>query len=214
MNHRFIPQTKLLASLLLLAFSILPPHPGRASEGPDVPNNAKTTLFHPRLANILKNNPLIDASGNPVQVDRLLSKKYIFVYFSGYYCHPCRVLTPHLIAFYREEIKNGDFEFLFCDDFDVKKEAMDKYMREAMMPWPCLLYNDPAVPGLQALVGKHPGGVPYLYLLDQNDELIAIPTNAGTDHQSWFSINKWLSLHDRPPIHWNFMENYQREFPD
>lgn len=173
----------------------------------------QTTMLHPRLAAILKNNPLINARGNPVHVDRLLSKKYIFVYFSGYYCHPCHILTPRLIAFYKEQIKDGDFEFLFCDDFDRNKETMDKYMREARMPWPCLLYNDPAVAGLQALIGKA-HMVPLLYLLDQNDEIIAKPTNDGTDHESWFPINKWMSLHGHAPTHWGFWDEYHKKFPE
>ena len=213
MRHPSIPPKKILTSLLLVAFSWTTPCHTQAAETPAAVSSAQTNLLHPRLAAILKNNPLIDASGQPVQVDRLLSKKYIFVYVSGYYCHGCRVLTPHLTQFYNEEVAKGDFEFIFYDNFDGKKESMDKYMKEDMMPWPCLKYNDPAVAELNALLGDE-HWVPRLYLLNQDDQLIAKPTITETDYRSWFPINEWLSLHHREQMHWNWKEEFNKKYPD
>ena len=213
MRHSLIPQSKLLASLLLVAFSLTAPCHIQATEGPAAAGTTKATVLHPRLTAILKNKPLINASGQPVQVERVLSKKYVFVYASGYYCHGCRVLTPHLTKFYKDEVAKGDFEFVFMDNFDGEKESMDKYMKEDMMPWPCLKYKDPAVAELHALIGNQ-NWVPRLYLLNQDDEIIAEPTINETDYRSWTPINKWLSIHGRDPIHWNWKEELNKKYPD
>lgn len=181
------------------------PLAGHAVEGTSVPNPTKKGSFHPQLATLLAGQHLIDAKGDPVPVDRLLTKKYVFVYFSGYYCHPCRLITPRLINFYHEQAPKGDFEVLFCDDFDHNAATMQKYLREAKMPWPALRYNDPAVAGLVALVKKSPG-VPYLYLLDEQDAVVGQPTKSENDHRSLFPVNVWLSLHGQPQNHWDFRE--------
>ena len=81
------------------------------------------------------------------------------------------------------------------------------------MPWPCMKYNDSAVAELHALFGNK-NGVPRLYLLNQDDEIIAEPTGYEEDSWNWFPINKWLSLHGREPSHWNWKEAFNKQYPD
>ena len=165
-------------------------------------------LLHPALTKILKENSLVNSHGSRVDLKQILSKKYVFVYLSGYYCHPCKVFTPHLGNFYKEYFKDGDFEVLFIC-MDTSKETMKMYMQGESMRWPALRFNDPSIKRVEDLVGWDQG-YPFLFLLDENDQVIGKPQLESKDHQSWHSVNVWLSQHNLQPLHWDFRAEFDK----
>jgi len=80
---------------------------------------------------------LQDRDGKEVSLD-VLDGKIVGVYFSAYWCGPCRKFTPSLVN-YRNANKD-DFEVVFLS-LDRTKEAKLKYMEDAEMDWLTVDYD-------------------------------------------------------------------------
>ena len=109
--------------------------------------------------------------------DELLpKKKLIALYFSAYWCGPCRKFTPQLVEFYnRVAPQHPEFEIIFVS-YDRSSMAMEDYMRETKMPWPAIDYA--RLPDKAALKKYAGDGIPCLVLLDENGKVIS-DTYAG-----------------------------------
>lgn len=103
-------------------------------------------------------------------------KKLIALYFSAYWCGPCRKFTPQLVDFYnRVAPQHPEFEIVFVS-YDRSLMAMEDYMRETKMPWPAIDYAKlPDKGTLKKYAGE---GIPCLVLLDENGKVIS-DTYAG-----------------------------------
>lgn len=162
---------------------------------------------HPLLSRILGEDSLVDAAGDAVNPSRVLRKKYVFIYFSGSFCKPCRLVTPHLTEFHRNSGGPADFEFILVDQ-DPSMEHMKRYMQREAMPWVGLRLKDPAIAEIERHVGWT-RGFPMLYLLDEEDGLVARPAPQGTDHASWNPVKVWQRVHGLPETHWDFATPFQ-----
>jgi nucleoredoxin len=98
-------------------------------------------------------------------------KKLIALYFSAYWCGPCRKFTPQLVEFYnRVAPQHPEFEIVFVS-YDRSSMAMEDYMRETKMPWPAIDYAKlSAKEALKKYAGK---GIPCLVLLDDSGKVIS-----------------------------------------
>ena len=104
------------------------------------------------------------------KVEDFKEKRFVLIYFSAHWCAPCRNFTPQLVKFYNRNIKKGDLELVFVSA-DRSQEDMDKYMKEAKMPWLGIKLKSPAASKLSSKYGST--GIPHLVLLDENDKVIA-----------------------------------------
>ena len=198
----------ILATLLFQLDSV----PLAAEESPSVNRpSSPGGLYHPALAKLFNDHSLVDSGGKNIDPQRLFSKKYLFVYFSGYYCGPCKLFTPHLADFYKKYFTAGDFELLFIS-MDPDKPTMMKYMNLENMKWPALGFHDPSTQAVGDLVGWK-AGYPFLALLDENDQVIGKPQPDQSDHHAWFSVNVWLLQHKFPPMHWDFWTEFNKKNP-
>ncbi len=157
--------------------------------------------FHAELLKDFKANSLLNGYGSPVPLKRIADKKHLFFYFSGKYCAPCKIFTPKLIEFYKKHAKTGNFEIVFISE-DPDANTMRQYMSEASMPWLAVRFGDPAVAKIKARLQQK--GFPMLFLLDENDELIAKPELGDGDHVSWNPVKVWQKANNLPVTHWKF----------
>jgi nucleoredoxin len=98
-------------------------------------------------------------------------KKLIALYFSAYWCGPCRKFTPQLVEFYnRVAPQHPEFEIVFVS-YDRSLMAMEDYMRETKMPWPAIDYAK--LPDKGALKKYAGEGIPCLVLLDDTGKVIS-----------------------------------------
>jgi len=107
----------------------------------------------------------------PVPGAALDPVKYYAFYFSASWCGPCRRFTPQLAAFYRElKPKHPEFELVFVSS-DRSEPEMERYMKEAGMPWPALEFRSIRS---NRTVTKHAGpGIPCLVLVDADGKVLS-----------------------------------------
>ena len=107
-------------------------------------------------------------------------KKLIGLYFSAYWCGPCRKFTPSLVSFYNKNAAaHPEFEILFVSA-DKSASAMETYMRDMRMPWPAVNYEK--VAGNEALRKYAGSGIPCLVVVDETGKVI-FDTFAGRNYR-------------------------------
>jgi nucleoredoxin len=107
-------------------------------------------------------------------------KKLIGIYFSAYWCGPCRKFTPNLVSFYNKNAAaHPEFEILFVSN-DKTAPAMESYMRDMQMPWPAVSFDK--VAGNEALRKYAGSGIPCLVVVDETGKVI-FDTFAGKSYR-------------------------------
>jgi nucleoredoxin len=103
--------------------------------------------------------------------DALEKKKLIGLYFSAYWCGPCRKFTPQLVDYYnRVAPQHPEFEVIFVSD-DRNQFGFETYLREANMPWPAIDYQK--LP-MMASVRRYAGaGIPCLVVVDPTGKVVS-----------------------------------------
>ena len=125
------------------------------------------------IAGAARGNMVRLQNGNLVSsYDEELAPKQIYgLYFSAYWCGPCRKFTPQLVAYYNQITHDHpEFEIIFVSA-DKSADGMATYMRESGMPWPAIEYGKVAnVPALQRYAGR---GIPDLVIVDASGKVLA-----------------------------------------
>jgi nucleoredoxin len=130
------------------------------------------------VADLVKGDLVSWNNGSLIRFDdvALGSKKMIALYFSAYWCGPCRKFTPQLVEYYnRVKAQHPEFEIVFVS-YDRSLFAMETYMREMKMPWPAVAFEKLA--GKEALKKYSGEGVPCLVVLDPSGKVVS-DTYAG-----------------------------------
>ena len=131
------------------------------------------------ISDFLKGDLLQVRHGDIARVDEtaLANKKLIAFYFSAEWCGPCRKFTPELIEYYKRVAPaHPEFEIVFYSS-DKSQYAMEKYMRDANMPWLAIDFSklkDKAV--LKQNAGD---GIPSLVLVDSSGNMISTSQSGG-----------------------------------
>jgi nucleoredoxin len=133
------------------------------------------------LVDQLKGDLVLWKNGSFTRFDDepLGKKKMIALYFSAYWCPPCRKFTPQLVEYYnRVASQHPEFEIVFVSR-DRSPFGMETYMRDTQMPWPAIDFQK--LPGKEALKKYGGESIPCLVLLDASGRVIS-DTYAGKDY--------------------------------
>jgi nucleoredoxin len=104
--------------------------------------------------------------------DAPLEKKKIYaLYFSAFWCGPCRQFTPQLVDYYNLVApQHPEFELIFVSN-DRANFDMETYMKDMNMPWPAIEFAKVSTKGaLRQYEGK---GIPCLVLIDASGKVIS-----------------------------------------
>jgi thiol-disulfide isomerase/thioredoxin len=166
----------------------------------------KATGFHRSL---LGDDPLLfEQTGNrpaPRYLSYLSRQKYLFLYFGGSQCEPCKKLTPELITWYNAHGGGKDFEFILMGQ-DFFTDDIKAYMKTAGMPWLAFEKGkkfDKADPHFEQIKEKYGSKyVPTFVLLDENDEVVARSNDGDKYLGPEVVLKKYLELtKDQPPAY-------------
>lgn len=120
----------------------------------------------------------------------LLEKNIICLYFSAYWCPPCRNFTPFLAEFYHEIKKNhSDFEIIFVSR-DKDQNQFEKYYKT--MPWLAIPFRDPRINIFQQHFNIK--GIPTLVVLGKNGEKICFDGRSEVILYDYAAYNRWMSV--------------------
>ena len=111
-------------------------------------------------------------NGGSGDVQRLKTKKYLFIYFDAHQDDSSQNFTTKLVEFYDNTCKNGDNDIgVIFVSADRSQQDMNAFMRDTAMPWPGVRVNTVASIELrQRYAGPD---MPCLVLLDENDKALA-----------------------------------------
>ena len=114
---------------------------------------------------------LVNTRGKPVRLSALEDKEKIGVYFSAYWCPPCRRFTPKLVEFYHHmKAQDEDFEIVFVSA-DRNERSWLKYMKDMRMPWLAVRYGAERAAELSAHYRVQ--AYPTLVILDEEGKLLS-----------------------------------------
>ena len=143
---------------------------------------ANTSAQTNNIASMVKGDLISSRNGvlRPYLDADFEKKKLIGLYFSAYWCGPCRKFTPNLVAYYNKNAAaHPEFEIVFVSN-DKSAPAMEGYMRDDQMPWPALSFDKVAA---NSVLKKYAGsGIPCLVIVDENGKVIS-DTYAGTNYR-------------------------------
>ena len=143
---------------------------------------ATNTVTQNTLASLVKGDLVTSQNGisRPYLDADFEKKKLIALYFSAYWCGPCRRFTPNLVSFYNKNAAaNPEFEILFVSA-DKTAPAMESYMRDMRMPWPAVNFDK--VAGNEALRKYAGSGIPCLVVVDETGKVI-FDTYSGKNYR-------------------------------
>lgn len=134
------------------------------------------------LLPVLKGDLVTSRNGilNAFNDQPLDKKKLIGLYFSAWWCGPCRKFTPQLVEFYnRVAPAHPEFEIIFVSD-DRSASAMEAYMRDMQMPWPAVQFDKLAT---KEPLRKYAGaGIPCLVIIDAASGRVVSDSYAGNQY--------------------------------
>lgn len=159
-----------------------PPKDGQAATGggpAEIPPELKS-LFGKRLYR---------ADKSTVSTAELADKKRIGIYFSAYWCPPCRAFTPKLVDFHKKMTKAGKpFEIVFVSS-DRDKASMYHYMEDMGMPWLATKWNSKVAKELKSRFGIR--GVPALVIIDNEGQEITRSARRDVISLGTKAYKKW-----------------------
>ena len=133
----------------------------------------------PQIADLLKGDLIYWKNGSVARFDDLaLEKKKIYaLYFSAYWCGPCRKFTPQLVEFYnRVAPQHPEFEIVFVS-YDHSAFGMENYLSK--MPWPAVEFAK--LPGKDALKRYSGESIPCLVVVDAAGKVL-LDTYSGKNY--------------------------------
>ena len=131
---------------------------------------------------------LLTHEGNNTSTSEL-DGKYLGIYFSSYYCPPCRDFTPKLVEF--REKHADEFEVVFVSS-DFEEDDQFNYIKEANMKFLTLPIDSNVSFHLSEKLGVE--GIPSVAIVSPTGKVLTLK---GTDHisdNSENALSDWKSL--------------------
>jgi len=130
-------------------------------------------------------------------VQKLKTKKYLFIYFATRWSDNYRNFTAKLIGFYNDTCQNGDNDIgVIFVPLDRTQYDANNFMRDSAMPWLCVRVN---TPGSIELRKRYEGDkVPCLVLLDENDKVLASSCDQSGKYLSSRAMTAYQKLKTPP----------------
>jgi nucleoredoxin len=130
------------------------------------------TAAAPSIFKELLDGKLVAVKGRRVSKYEIETEpEYYAFYFSASWCPPCKVFTPNLISFYKENPgAKKTFEVILVSR-DNSEAAMEAYMTDDAMPWPAIRFRD--IDRLKEVTRYAGSGIPCLVLVDRQGKVIS-----------------------------------------
>ena len=133
---------------------------------------------------------LVDSQEKPVDVSTI-EKKFLGIYFSAYWCPPCRAFTPKLIDFRNQNKEN--FEVVFVSS-DGSKEEQFQYIKEAQMPW--LTLPQDSTKTIELSEKFEVEGIPTLIIISPDGKTLTKNGRADVMQNPNSAISTWKKVSD------------------
>jgi thiol-disulfide isomerase/thioredoxin len=113
--------------------------------------------------------------GQEIDLDKLKGK-VVLVDFWATWCPPCRRELPNIQAMYEKYHEQG-FEVIGVS-VDQKKEELQKFLKEAKLPWPTI-YDHGAAPGQQLQERYGVLFIPETFLVDRAGKVVSLEAHGA-----------------------------------
>ena len=122
--------------------------------------------------------------------DIIANNQVVALFFSAYWCPPCRNFAPLLTAFYNE-VNDPDkrFEVIFVSS-DKEQSQFDEYY--ATMPWLTIPYGDPRIAALKSQFKVQ--GIPIMVLLNKDGTMAYGAARADVVNEDVICFERWVEL--------------------
>jgi len=135
--------------------------------------------------NVVLPDTLIASSGKSISRETL-NGKFIGVYFSAAWCHPCRAFTPTLIEF--RDSCSSSFEVVLVGG-DRTPEEQQSYVSKYRMPWPSLVNNGVHASKLRQIFGVR--SIPTLIILSPKGVVITMDGRGDVEGKGSSAMDEW-----------------------
>ncbi|MCS6245283.1 MAG: redoxin domain-containing protein [Opitutus sp.] len=116
----------------------------------------------------------------PVPQAPLAGIRYVAFYYSAHWCPPCRAFTPQLVSAYKSiKAAHPEFEVIFVSS-DQDEDSMKSYMRESLMPWPAVRFDQKDNVRTLQRPGNESGIPNLVFMTADGKELATTYTSSGT----------------------------------
>lgn len=138
---------------------------------------AEPDSFADSLAGKLVKVDPATGKGRAHELENATEIKYFMIYFSAYWCPPCRKMTPALAEFYKEtKATHPEFEIILISA-DRDEAGMERYLKWAEMPWPAVAWEHREE--IATLADLSPPAIPFMAMLDGQGRLLGASDLGG-----------------------------------
>ncbi len=138
---------------------------------------------------------LIQADGSRVSLAAVSDKDIVAIYFSAYWCPPCRAFTPELVRTANTLRETGkSFELVFISADESEKQML-AYMQAYQMPWPAVPYGSRIANDLAHRFGIR--GYPTLIVIDRAGNIVSVNGRGDVATKGAAAFSEWTA---RSPV--------------
>lgn len=113
---------------------------------------------------------IFNQEGEKISPRHIVSKDYVFLYFSASWCGPCHAFNPRLIDWYNSNDGGNNFEIVLVGA-DSDSTSIRQYFNDQKFPFTAMEKKGKIFSDLfEAYCGP---GIPSLVLLNKDDEVVA-----------------------------------------
>lgn len=164
-REEFVSNTEFKADSLLYIYNKYLAAPfGNTFEAKQIEKvlNGRLSSFENKMAPLFSST---DINGDPIDLSKFKSKKYVLINFWATWCGPCVAEIP-MLELIHNKYANKDIAVISVSEDRDKTKCLD-YIKKKNMVWGNII-NDPEV---EAAYGNNPA-LPQVYLIDKTGKII------------------------------------------
>jgi nucleoredoxin len=131
---------------------------------------------------------LVGLKGRRLSTADLAGKK-IAIYFTASWCPPCRAFTPVLVQAYTQLQTDGKSFEVVLVSHDRDKASMERYMKDADMPWVAMPFGDKRIEALQRKFSV--SGIPKLVVIDDTGKTLSADARGEVSAKGAAAFDSW-----------------------